>query len=58
MTTVSELVGGLATRASAHPFHPDLRLLSRVLPSGIVFGPRSLRVARRLAAGPIRRAVL
>lgn len=52
MTTVAELLGGLATRASARAFHPDLRLLSRVLPSGIVVGPRSLQVARRALGRP------
>lgn len=53
----STTLNGLRARLTAEPFHPDLRGPSRVLPSGVVRGPRTLGVLRRLEqVGPVEGA--
>lgn len=47
----------IRARLTSEPFHPDLRAAARVLPAGIVRGPRTLGLMRRLEqVGPVEGA--
>jgi len=52
MTTITERCRALGTRLRPRAFHPDLQLLSRLLPGGIVSGPLTLSLVRRATTRP------
>ena len=48
MSSMTTFTNRFSSRVASTAFHPDLRNAARVLPSGVVAGPRSVKLARRI----------